>query len=84
MSFKLLILRRVEKALADVPSPVYERIRDSIRSLASDPRPRGSKKLISRPGRRIRVGAYRIIYEIDDGASTVTILDVGHRRDVYK
>lgn len=84
MSYGLLILRRAEKALADVPSPLYERIRESIRSLASEPRPRGSRKLVSRPGWRIRVGRYRIIHEIDHDTKSVTILDVGHRRDVYR
>jgi mRNA interferase RelE/StbE len=55
-----------------------------MRALSADPRPEGASKLEARDGWRIRAGDYRIIYEIDDGAGTVTVLHVGHRRDVYR
>ena len=42
------------------------------------------RKLAGREGWRIRVGNYRVIYEIDDSARQVTILHVGHRKDVYR
>jgi mRNA interferase RelE/StbE len=78
------ILGRAEKALATVPSPTYERIRDAIRQLAHDARPRGCKKLAGRPAWRIRVGRLRVSCEIDGESKSVTILDIGHRRDVYR
>jgi mRNA interferase RelE/StbE len=44
----------------------------------------GCKNLTGRDGWRIRAGDYRVIYEIDDAGQTVTVLHVGHRRDIYK
>ena len=56
----------------------------AIDELAENPRPRNSRKLRGKEGWRIRVGDYRVIYEIDDEAQEVLVLDVGHRRDVYR
>lgn len=57
---------------------------DAIRALADDPRPLGSRKLVGRDSYRIRVGDYRVIYLMDDGEIVVTVLGVGHRREVYR
>ena len=84
MTYTLQIQRRAQKELAQVPSPAYEKVLEHIRALAGNPRPKGSKKLAGRHGWRIRAGTYRIIYEADGERKTVTILHVGHRRDVYK
>ena len=84
MSYTILILRRAQKELAQLPSEVYERVRDAIRTLGQDPRSPGCLKLTGRDGWRIRVGNYRIIYEVDDRQQNVTILHIGHRRDVYR
>ena len=46
--------------------------------------PPGSTKLAAREGWRIRVGDFRVIYEIDDRQQVVAILHIGHRRDVYR
>ncbi|HKP72174.1 MAG TPA: type II toxin-antitoxin system RelE/ParE family toxin [Pyrinomonadaceae bacterium] len=83
MSYRLLVLSRAEKDLKRLPAEYFERVRDAIRNLASNPRPVGSLKLVGRTGWRIRVGVYRVIYEIDDKQQSVTILNVGHRRDIY-
>lgn len=82
--YTILILRRAQKELAQLPGNAYERVRDAIRALGQNPRPPGCLKLRGREGWRIRVGDYRVVYEIDDQAQTVTILHVGHRRDVYR
>jgi len=84
MTYAVFILRRAQRELAKLPPEVYEEAKQSIRELGQEPRPRGCKKLIAREGWRIRLGDYRIIYEIDDARAAVTILDVGHRRDVYR
>jgi len=84
MSYTVLILRRAQKELARLPSGVYERVRDAIRALGQNLRPAGCLKLTGREGWRIRVGNYRVIYEVDDEQQSVTVLDVGHRRDVYR
>ena len=73
-----------QKELAQLPNTAYERAKNAIRKLAENPRPRGCRKLSERDGGRIRVGDYRVIYEIDDTQQTVTVLHIGHRRDVYR
>lgn len=82
MSYSLFILRRAQRELAELPADSFARARDAIRTLAQDPRPPGCIKLTAREGWRIRIGEYRVIYEIDDKQRTVTVLHVGHRRDV--
>lgn len=83
MSYTVFILRRAQKELAQLPKGTYERVRDAIRFLAQYPRPPGCLKLTAREGWRICIGNYRVIYEIDDKRQVVTILHIGHRRDVY-
>jgi mRNA interferase RelE/StbE len=57
---------------------------DRISKLADDPRPPGSEKPAGDDRYRVRQGPYRILYEIDDGARTVVIVKIGHRREVYR
>jgi len=83
MTYTITILRRAQKELSGLPRELYIRARDAIRKLAEEPRPPGSKRLAGRTGWRIRVGAYRVVYEIDDSEHLITIMHVGHRRDVY-
>ncbi len=83
MSYEVLILRRAQKELGGLPKADYGRVRDAVAALADDPRPLGCKKLVGRDGWRIRAGDYRVIYEIDDAAEKITVLHIGHRRDVY-
>ncbi|PYS81093.1 MAG: type II toxin-antitoxin system mRNA interferase toxin, RelE/StbE family [Acidobacteria bacterium] len=83
MEYDVFILRRAQKELANLPKSNYERSRDAIAALSSNPRPAGCKKLSGREGWRIRSGDYRIIYEIDDRQRRITVLHVGHRKDVY-
>jgi len=80
----LFLLRRAQKELAELPLREYERVKEAIYKLGRDPRPRGCRKLSGREGWRIRAGDYRIVYEIDDEQQTVTVLHIGHRRDVYR
>lgn len=83
MNFTLLILRRAQKQLANLDKSEFERVRDAIALLAEAPRPNGCKKLVGLEGWRIRIGNYRIIYEIDEYIRKVTVLDIGHRRNIY-
>lgn len=83
MNYSVFILRRAQKELAGLPAVDYQRVCQHIEKLSSSPRPSGSKKLIARPGWRIRVGRYRVIYDIHDSDKKVVILHVGHRKDVY-
>lgn len=83
MKYALLVLRRAQKELASLDKIEYERVRDAVASLAENPRPAGCKKLVGREGWRIRVGNYRVIFEINDEKREVTVLHIGHRRDIY-
>lgn len=83
MTYTIQILKRAQKELSKLPSPDFERVRDGIRLLAQNPRPPGCRKLAGREGWRIRIGNYRVIYEINDATLSIIILHVGHRRDVY-
>ena len=57
----------------------------SIQNLTSEPRPSSSRKLTgSENSHRLRVGAYRVLYQIDTRAKNVTIYAVGHRREIYR
>ncbi len=83
MKYSLLILRRAQKELANLDKTEYERVRNAVASLVENPRPTKCKKLVGRDGWRIRVGNHRVIYEIDDIKREITVLHIGHRRDVY-
>lgn len=82
MNYSIIILRRAQSELASLPKESYERVKATISVLSDNPRPHGCKKLIGREGWRIRVGRYRIIYNIDDTARTVVVLHVGHRSNI--
>jgi len=60
------------------------RIVDKIYTLKSDPRPSGCEKLTGQDRCRLRQGQFRILYVVDDGEQTVTVVKIGHRRDVYR
>ena len=83
MSYQVEIKKAAQKALKKIPDPDYSRVKAAIYALAEDPRPPGYIKLKGRDGYRIRQGNYRIIYEIQDGALLVTVVTLGHRKDVY-
>lgn len=82
--YELIFKRRARRSAARLPESVYRRMIRAIDELAEDPRPRNSRKLRGKEGWRIRVGDYRAIYEIDDEAREVLILDIGHRRNIYR
>lgn len=82
--YRIEILPRITKAIGRLPQSDYVRVLAAIRALADEPRPPGCIKLTNRDRWRIRVGVYRVIYEIEDKRLVVTVLEVGHRRDVYR
>jgi mRNA interferase RelE/StbE len=84
MNYTITIKKAASKALANLPKNDYQRVRNLIGGLAENPRPTGCLKLIGRDGWRIRVGVYRVIYQIDDQEKKIVILDFGHRRDIYR
>jgi len=84
MSYEVLIEKSAEKKLSKIPQNYKRNISDAISNLAENPRPSGCKKLKGRPAWRIRVGIYRVIYKISDRQLIVTVIDIGHRKDIYR
>lgn len=84
MSYTIEILRIAQKQLAKTDREQQSRIIDAIRELAADPRPSGCKKLSGRPAWRIRVGSYRVIYEIQEDRLLVLVVAIGDRKSVYR
>jgi mRNA interferase RelE/StbE len=84
MNYSVEILRRAQKQLAKIDRQDQSRIISAIRDLSNNPRPSGSKKLMGRPAWRIRIGDYRVIYEIYEARLLVLIVTIGHRKDVYR
>jgi mRNA interferase RelE/StbE len=77
--------RAAERGLSALPKATQRLIDARILSLADDPHPPGSKKLQGMDGTyRLRVGDYRVLYQVDEGRLVVLIVDVGHRKDVYR
>ncbi len=82
--YHLRIKRSAERDLKKLPRSLFLRINQQILALRKDPRPPGVRKLQRNlEGWRIRVGNYRVLYQIDDEAQVVTVFRVRHRRDVY-
>lgn len=83
MMYTIEILRVAQKQLGGIDRLEQQRIIEAIRQLAHAPRPPGCKKLSGRPAWRIRVGVYRVIYEIHEGRLVILVIAIGHRKDVY-
>lgn len=78
--------RRVEKEIASLVPQTQKRVLQAIQQLSNNPRPQRVRKLAGemRGAWRIRVGPYRILYDIDDDQKIVIILAVLHRREAYR
>lgn len=82
--YRVLIKRSAAKELEEGPSKVRRIIATTIDALGTTPRPMGVEKLSGQENYRIREGDFRVPYAIDDDAQTVTVVKIGHRRDVYR
>jgi mRNA interferase RelE/StbE len=81
---KLFLSTKAAMQLKNVPRGMMHVLIAKIHTLSRVPFPVGCKKLVHRPGWRIRVGDYRILYVVDNKAKELTILSVMHRKDVYR
>ena len=83
-AYRLEITPSAKKDLESLPKKTRQRVLEAVHKLAVTPRPRGCKKLQgTKDSYRIRVGDYRVIYEVSDEAVTVLIVRVRHRREAY-
>lgn len=83
MTYRIELRPAAVRALKHIDHQDRDRIRGAIALLGEDPRPPGAKALRGRPGLRVRVGDYRIIYTVNDDVLVVAVVTLGHRRDVY-
>ena len=84
-SYNVELTRTAEKQLRRIAKRDRKRLLEAIQGLADSPRPRGARKLQGYDHVcRIRVGQYRVVYEVFDDRVIVIVLKVGHRKDIYK
>jgi mRNA interferase RelE/StbE len=83
--YEVQFARSAAKEFRSLPDNIKNRIGIAMDSLCLNPRPRGVRKLVGCEHLyRIRVGQYRVVYEIDDGTQRIRITRVRHRREVYR
>ncbi len=83
MFYSLDFSKQALKELVNINEPYYSQIKQAIFSLTQNPRPNGYKKLKGRNGYRIRIGNYRVIYDIFDSKLLIEIVTLGHRKNIY-
>ncbi len=84
MTYTVLITRAAERDLDRLSADIHFRITQRILRLEDAPRPVGTRKLQAQDQYRLRVGEYRVLYQIYDNSQTVTIVGVAHRREAYR
>ena len=84
MACEVRFARPVAKELRRLDRREARRILEAAEALADAPRPLGAQKVRGTPYLRIRVGSYRVVYEIRDEELVVLVVKIGHRREVYR
>ncbi len=84
MRFQIVLPKSVQKELDRLPDEIARRILTRLAGLETNPRPADMKKLKGRDAWRIRVGDYRVIYEIHDRTLQIIVITIGHRREIYR
>ena len=84
MRYRVILPKSVQKALDRLPDEVVKRVLARLGQLETNPRPADMKKLKGRDAWRIRIGDYRVIYEIHDRQLQILVITVGHRREIYR
>jgi mRNA interferase RelE/StbE len=85
MAHRVLFVSRAERGFKRLPADVQDKIISEINSLIDNPRPVGAVKLTGSDNLfRMRIGDYRIIYAVEDDLLVVLIVEVGHRREIYR
>ncbi|MCI0555720.1 MAG: type II toxin-antitoxin system RelE/ParE family toxin [Anaerolineae bacterium] len=82
--YKIELRRKAHKDLKDIPTEYVRLISKHIDLLEQNPRPTDSKKLKGDAGYSLRIGTYRVLYDLDDEAQMVTIYRIKHRREAYR
>ena len=83
-NYRLRIKPSAVKELEAIQLKDRRRLVARIRRLAKEPRPDGCEKLSGQDKYRVRQGHYRVLYSVDDSEPSITVVKIGHRRDVYR
>jgi len=83
-AYSLVFKASVQKDFEGIPKKDLRKILSRIKSLAGEPRPHGCEKLTGQNRYRVRQGRYRIVYAVQDEERIVTVVKVGHRKDIYR
>jgi mRNA interferase RelE/StbE len=83
-AYKIFFKKSVEKDFNVIPKKDLKKILERIEALAEDPRAPGCEKLTGQQRYRLRQGRYRILYSVQDDKLTVWVVNVGHRKDIYR
>jgi len=85
MAYTVIVLRPARKALEELDDTTYRRVQSAIDQLSENPRPHGCEKMAGEKDHwRIRIGKYRVVYNVEDGRLLVLVIRVAHRREVYR
>lgn len=85
MPYRIVVEPRARKSLARIDPVVRRRVASGIDGLAADPEPTASTQLRSQKDvRRLRVGDYRALYKIERETGTIRVIDIDHRKDIYR
>ena len=84
MKYQVILPKSVQKELNRLPDEIEDRILARLADLEANPRPTDVRKLKGRDAWRIRVGDYRVIYEIHDQVLQIIVVTIGHRREIYR
>ncbi len=82
--YKIELRRNARKALDKIQPQERSRILSALLELEQNPRPRGMEKVKGTELWRIREGDYRLVYDIDDARKIITVVKIGHRREIYR
>ena len=84
MSYRVEVTWAAARQVRKLPRPARDRVLEAIEDLGDAPRPHGAKKLAGeRTAWRIRIGDYRVLYDVFDSELTVSVVRAAHRREVY-
>lgn len=85
MKYRVVYGESVRREIRRLDKAVQKRIHAAANALGADPRPPGCRKMIGYSSRwRIRVGDYRVVYDVHDDIVTIHVAKVGHRSDIYR
>lgn len=83
-TYNIEFVKSAAKELKKLDPATAKIILKGVLRLSADPRPSAATKLVGEPSWRLRIGDYRVIYDIQDDVVLVLILKIAHRREVYR